>query len=119
MHPTKGLEAVKVGRSWPAFFFGPIWMLVKKLWLAATLWCVVAFGLGMTQEFVEKVSGESTEKAFVQMILAVANLSVVFCPVFFGNRWREANLAGRGFTHVNTVQAQSPDAAIAIAVNRG
>ena len=30
-HPTRGLEAVKVGVSWPGFFFGFFWMLVKKM----------------------------------------------------------------------------------------
>jgi hypothetical protein len=30
--PTGECEAVKQGWSWPAFFFGPIWALVKTLW---------------------------------------------------------------------------------------
>ena len=37
-HPTHGFEAVKRGFSWPAFFFGVIWMLIKKLWLLAISW---------------------------------------------------------------------------------
>jgi len=37
-HPTQGFEAVKVGFSSPAFFFGIIWMMVKKLWGFAGLW---------------------------------------------------------------------------------
>ncbi|WP_226912943.1 hypothetical protein [Halomonas sp. 3D7M] len=30
MHPAGMHEAVKQGWSWPGFFFGPIWALVKK-----------------------------------------------------------------------------------------
>jgi len=28
-HPTLGTDAVKIGFSWPAFFFGLFWMLVQ------------------------------------------------------------------------------------------
>ena len=31
-HPIAGIEAIKVGFSFPAFFFGWIWMFIKKLW---------------------------------------------------------------------------------------
>jgi len=30
-HPVKGYAAVKIGFSWPGFFFGIIWALIKKL----------------------------------------------------------------------------------------
>jgi len=37
-HPIHGYEAVKVGFSWPAFFFAFIWMLLKRLWLHAAVY---------------------------------------------------------------------------------
>ncbi|GAG96118.1 unnamed protein product [marine sediment metagenome] len=37
-HDEAGLvQAVKLGFSWPAFFFDMIWAAVKKLWLVFTL----------------------------------------------------------------------------------
>ena len=32
-HPSKELQAVKVGFSWPGFFFPFIWAFVKGLWV--------------------------------------------------------------------------------------
>jgi hypothetical protein len=40
-HPDKGFEAVKVGFSWPAFFFGILWMIAKKLWALAGLYFIL------------------------------------------------------------------------------
>ena len=31
-HPSGSTEAVKQGWSWPGFFFGFIWAMVKKMW---------------------------------------------------------------------------------------
>ncbi|WP_181919263.1 DUF2628 domain-containing protein [Alkalilimnicola ehrlichii] len=31
-HPHHGHKAVKVGFSWPGFFFGIIWAAIKGLW---------------------------------------------------------------------------------------
>ncbi len=33
---------VRDGFSWPAFFFGPLWLLARRFWLAAALWCAAA-----------------------------------------------------------------------------
>jgi hypothetical protein len=41
-HPEFGEEAAKVGFSWPALFFSIIWMMVKKLWMWAGIWFVIA-----------------------------------------------------------------------------
>jgi hypothetical protein len=30
---------VREGFCWPAFFFGPFWLLARGLWLSAALWC--------------------------------------------------------------------------------
>lgn len=32
---------VKEGFSWPALFFGPLWSLYRRLWLATLLWLAV------------------------------------------------------------------------------
>ena len=42
-HPMYGFEAVKVGFSWPALFFGILWMMYKKLWLFAGIIITLVF----------------------------------------------------------------------------
>jgi len=43
---TRGLQAIKSGWSWPAFFFGMFWALYKQLWLMAVIIFLVSFFLG-------------------------------------------------------------------------
>ena len=111
-HPTKGAEAVKVGFSWPGFFFDIIWMLVKKLWMMALLWfglyCV--FGVIKT---VTDASEESGAQALVYLLLAAGDIALRVLPGFKGNQWREANLLKRGYTLVGEARTATPDAAIA------
>jgi len=111
-HPTQGFDAVKVGFSWPAFFFGLIWMLVKKLWGLAGLW----FAGYVVCSLIEKVTEQaqaSGAQALVYFVLAAGYFVLWLVPPFKGNKWREENLSKRGYELLSTVQAETPDAAIA------
>lgn len=64
------------------------------------------------------------ENAFAQrgsqdgvLIMIILQLSVVVYFGLKGNDWRNANLKMRGYEHVGTLQAKTPDAAIASVVN--
>lgn len=111
-HPAQGIEAVKVGFSWPAFFFTFIWMLVKKLWGLAGAYFAAVFVLQLI-EVVTVQSGEGGAQALVFLILAVGYFSLLLVPGFKGNKWREENLSKRGYEQLTTVQAETPDAAVA------
>jgi hypothetical protein len=111
-HPTKGLEAVKVGFSWPGFLFSIIWMLTKKLWGVALLWLGLYVVLGLIQT-VTNESEESGAQVLVYLLLAAGCWALNLLPGFKGNQWREANLAKRGFELVGTAQSATPDAAMA------
>jgi len=111
-HPTQGLEAVKVGFSWPAFFFGIIWMLVKKLWGLAGLWFAMYVGLSLIEAVTDQ-SQESGAQALVYLILAAGYFALWLIPAFKGNKWREENLSKRGYELNSSVQSQTPDAAVA------
>ena len=111
-HPTLGFEAVKVGFSWPAFFFGIIWMLVKKLWGLAGLW-IGAYIVCWLIESVADSSPDDWAKAGVYLLLAAAYFALWLVPPFSGNKWREGNLSKRGYELLGTVQAETPDAAVA------
>ena len=111
-HPTLGSEAVKVGFSWPAFFFGLIWMLVCKLWGKAGLW----FVLYLIATIIEKATDTATDsglQAIVYLVLAAGYFALWLVPAFQGNAWRAANLASRGYELAGTLQAETKDAAIA------
>ena len=114
-HPPRGIEAVKVGFSWPAFFFGTIWMLTKKLWGLAGAWFAAYIVLSLIESVTDQ-SGESGAQALVYFILAAGYFTLWLAPAFKGNKWREENLSKRGYEHFTTVQAETPDAAVAQAV---
>ena len=111
-HPTHGFEAVKVGFSWPALFFGIIWMLVKKLWGFAGLWFVATVVLAFFEGIIEQADA-SGGQALAYLLLAVGYFTLALVPGFKGNKWREDNLTERGYEPLATVQAESPDAALA------
>tara|TARA_R110000850_G_C9995857_1_gene467831 strand:- start:13122 stop:13499 length:378 start_codon:yes stop_codon:yes gene_type:complete len=111
-HPTQGIEAVKVGFSWPALFFSFFWMLVKKLWALAGVW----FGAYIVLLLIETATdqpGEGGAQAIVYLILSAGYFTIWLAPAFKGNKWRKDNLSKRGYKHLTTVQAETPDAAVA------
>lgn len=113
-HPIHGFEAVKIGFSWPAFFFGFIWMLVCKLWGKAGLWFVFYIIAGIFEATADTATHEGLQ-AIVYLLLTVVYFALALVPAFKGNVWRATNLKRRGFDLVNTLQAQTKDAAIALA----
>lgn len=115
-HPTRGVEAVKVGFSWPAFFFSNIWMLCKKLWGLAALWTVGYLALNAIETAMD-LSPEGGARAVAYLIVAAGNMGLWLVPAFQGNRWREANLTRRGYRFLSAVEVETPDAAIAQALD--
>ena len=84
-HPTQGIEAVKVGFSWPALFFSFFWMLVKKLWALAVAW----FGAYIVLLLIETAtdqSGEGGAQALVYLILSAGYFTIWLAPAFKLNR---------------------------------
>lgn len=115
-HPTLGLEAVKVGVSWPAFFFTFVWMLVKKLWGWAGLWIGGAIVLAIFEKVAES-SPEGGAQILLYLIVAAGWFVLALVPLFKGNIWRETNLRARGYEMVSTVEAETSDAAVAQAAS--
>src|SRR6266568_2256430 len=111
-HPTLGIEAVKVGFSWPAFFFGIIWMLVKKLWGLAGGWFAMYLALSLIEKITDQ-SGERGYQALVYPILAAGYFALWLIPAFKGNKWREESLTKRGYEQLSTVHAETPEATVA------
>ena len=110
-HPIQGLEAVKVGFSWPASLAGPIWMLVKKLWGLSGLWLAMYFALSLVETVTDQ-SEPGGAQALVYLLLVAGYFALGLVPGIKGNKWREKDLVRRGFEMLGTVQAETPEAAI-------
>ena len=96
-HPALGLEAVKNGWSWPAFFFTWIWAFVKKLWLIGVI--VFLFG----------ILASSIPEAWL-----VGELIISIVMGAKGNELRVKRLRDLGYEQVATVGARTPDEALAV-----
>jgi len=107
-HPSLGSEAVKVGFSWPAAFLNVLWMFAKKLWTLAGLWVLAYIVLAILQDAAAKAHSIGGT-----LVILAGNLVLGLVPAFKGNEWRIRNLTGRGYEYVDSVQAATPDAAVA------
>lgn len=109
-HPTRGLQAVKVGVSWPGFFFGFFWMLVKKMWG----WALLFLGIAIVLEFFQMsiTHGQPLASA-TNLGFDLVGLVLGIIVGAYGNIWRESNLRNRGYVSVATVEVKTPDGALA------
>ncbi len=112
-HPTHAYQPVKVGFSWPAFFFSAIWMLVKKLWGLAGLWFALYLLLSLMEAVTDEAQSEPGFQAIMYLLLAGSNFALALIPGFKGNTWRCQNLERRGYKLTRKVHAETPDAAVA------
>lgn len=105
-HPAGNIEAVKLGWSWPAFFFDVIWALFKRMW-----W--LGGGVLVALVFVEFLLSESEDEELYELVILAG---IVLRAVFGlnGNRWRENNLQSRGYDYKETHTAANPDGATAL-----
>jgi hypothetical protein len=104
-HPGLEWQAVKVGFSWPGFFFGGIWLLCCRLWLIA----VIAFASAIV---VTLMFGDSINPARDLVI----SLTIAAVIGLFGNEWKSRNLISRGFEKTATVEAENKEMAIRLAI---
>ena len=106
-HPTQGHEAVKRGFSWPAFFFTWIWAFIKKLWGMGLAFIGIMLVLVIIETEFEQ---EGSEGGVLIMLLLELGVFIWFGVK--GNEWRNKNLKKRGYEHIQTLEAETPDAAI-------
>lgn len=113
--PMGQREAVKVGWSWPAFFFLVFWALTKKMWALGG----AVFIFGLVLGFVEFQIFSMLQKSMDISLGAyyffgtAINLLVMIFFGLNGNHWREQNLISRGYDYKNSVVAANSEGAIA------
>jgi len=118
VNPQGTSEAVKQGWSWPGFFFNFIWALVKKMWVLGVVLMILSIALGFVEGTVEGSSGKETASG-ISAFTSILNLVIAVVFGVKGNKWREKNLISRGYKYQDTVDAQNPEAAIALWFTEG
>ena len=104
-HPDGKIEAVKLGWSWPAFFFDCLWALFKKMW-----W--LGGGIFATFVLLEALLSMEDEGLNLNKLVIIIVLRVIFG--LNGNRWRENKLQSRGYRYKGTKTAANPEGATAL-----
>jgi hypothetical protein len=106
VHVTSDLPAdreravfVREGFSWGAFWFGPLWLLARGLWLALLGWLLAALLYAFARPHLGGGEG-------ILLGLAIA----VFIGLE-GNRWRRAKLLRRGYGLRDVVAGRTRDEA--------
>ncbi|MFN2267782.1 MAG: DUF2628 domain-containing protein, partial [Desulfonatronovibrio sp.] len=113
-HPDLGREAVKVGFSWPAFFFGIVWMLVKKLWKYAALWFVIYVFMAIIENLLKSGDVATGMTATYDLMIMLGYLLIMLIPAFKGNIWRENLLQDKGYILKTKIEASSLAKALSI-----
>ncbi len=103
LDPDRDVVLVKEGFSWPAFVFGPLWALTRRLWLAAAVFALILVG------------SEMVMRAFVRDEIAMTILTLILSATFgwVGNDLRRRKLERRGFAFRGVVAGGDIDAALA------
>lgn len=101
-----------MGFSWPAFFFGFFWMVVEKIWLYAGVWFALYVVLSAIESlvFLQHYSESNLTGA---ILLLGAYTAAWLIPGFKDNGWRESILGNRGCRKIASIEAATPDTAIA------
>ncbi len=84
-------ELVKDGWSWPAFSFGILWAISKRLALVACCSALVSLCFGLTMESLNP----NPDDGKLIFITWCSLAGLVYGA--YGNAWRQRNLARRGF----------------------
>jgi hypothetical protein len=110
-HDTAGLAAVKAGVSWPALFFGFMWMVAHKFWGRAGLWLVISLWIlqfrARPDLFGIPVNDPPRDLVFAACWFALNSICFVK-----GNRWREARLKDSGYELLEPASAETEDEAL-------
>ncbi|MDR0564452.1 MAG: AmpG family muropeptide MFS transporter [Azoarcus sp.] len=110
-HPARGMDAVKVGFSWPGFFFSILKVVFSGLagWIAVQLSDFLFF---------------SNLGYFLQIAADIVTVFVVFVAVYIGivvgvykNRLRDERFIKQGFVKLLSLKAETAEAAIAAAMD--
>jgi hypothetical protein len=109
-HPTRGIESVKVGFSWPAFFFNWFWMVSKQMWALSAIWGVVMIAI---QLMLGSLANSPTAGGVATGLYFAVNFGAKLAFGLRGNVWWSSHLEQRGYVRRALVVAANRDVALA------
>ena len=113
VHEQGGIEAVKIGFSWPAFFFNSVWAAYKQMWGIASAVFFFAFLIGFISGFTRALM-ETDPSEGVTLLQWLADLTLGLITVYVGskgNDWYAKKLLKRDFRFAVNIVAPDPDRA--------
>lgn len=94
---------IKEGYSWPAFLFGPLWMLIHRLWLAFVALVVITLIIGVAADAF----------GIGPIPQGIVSLAIAVLVGAHGNDMRRYGLARRGYRDGGVVAARNIDEGLA------
>ena len=91
-HPRHGITLVKLGFSWPAFFFGSLWALARRVY-------PVFFAMLAIDGVLWFVTGYAAAQRAVGLTLLglLGTLTYAVVRGRYGNRWVRSSLESRAY----------------------
>lgn len=89
---------VRVGFSWAAFIFGPLWALAKRQWLLFLMLTLTLIPLNLILDIAESTKNLS----FVVFGYVLVIGYMIVCGVY-GNRWLKRSLERKGYVNESSV----------------
>ncbi|MBW2712438.1 MAG: DUF2628 domain-containing protein [Deltaproteobacteria bacterium] len=107
-HDEAGLvQPVKLGFSWPAFFFGIAWAVFKQLWLVASLMMLGSITFTSISGMIASPETPPDPNIFILWALSVSALFGAY-----GNDWVRKDLERQGYQVMCEVEANTPQDAL-------
>lgn len=113
-------KAVKIGWSWPAFFFGSLWAICMKLWLIGLFFLsielIMQTLISITEKIQRNASGTHAEiTGMIEALIFILILGARIVNGYYGNSWKRTRLERTGYSHGKTIQARNKKSAIYLA----
>ena len=113
-HPNGEIQAVKQGWSWPGFFFGGLWALIKKLWGVAILLFIIGLMIKAFSFIISISQGIEVGLVVDRILFSIFGITTGIVLGINGNKLREKKLISNGFEYKDIVNANNPQEAIAL-----
>jgi len=97
-HPRHGIALVKQGFSWPAFFFGSLWALARRVYLLFFLMSVLDIAFWFITGYAAAQGGSG-----LVLLGLCGTLAYAVVRGKYGNAWLQSFLVSRGYVLRNGV----------------
>jgi hypothetical protein len=98
------VQAVKLGFSWPAFFFGTFWAAYKLLWLVFSLSLLAVFSMVSIMGMIAGPEAGPPNSELLPL------WSLAFSALYgaYGNDWVRIDLERQGYQVMSEVEGDTP-----------